>query len=71
MRKFMWFTLGFGAACGVGTYTAPGWWALAAALAALLACGLLLFLGPAGKGFPGGAVCLPGTVPGIFLVLDI
>ena len=39
MRKFMWFTLGFGAACGVGTYTAPGWWALAAALAALILAG--------------------------------
>ena len=59
MRKFMWFTLGFGAACGVGTYTAPGWWALAAALAALLACGLLLFLARRAKGFRVGlCVCL-------------
>ncbi len=28
MRKLLWFTLGFGAACALGTYFAPGTWLL-------------------------------------------
>lgn len=41
MRRLVWFTLGFAAACFVGTYLAPGLWALlGAACAGFLAGGL-------------------------------
>lgn len=41
MRKLMWVTLGFGAACAFFTYVYPGAWALPPAAALLLAFGIL------------------------------
>lgn len=41
MRKLMWITIGFAAACAVGAYLLAGWWLLAVALFCL-AAGLCL-----------------------------
>lgn len=42
MRKLMWFTIGFGAACAVGSYFYQDW-LIFASIAALLAFGAMLF----------------------------
>ncbi len=39
MRKILWFTLGFGVACAIGTYFAPGNWLFLMAAVMLLAYG--------------------------------
>lgn len=59
MRRLVWFTLGFGAACGVGVYLAPGLWGLWAGLGFGLGALVLWLLSRRGKPLaPGAAVCL-------------
>ncbi len=59
MRKLVWFSLGFGLACAIGTYFAPGLWALIIAAGFLLAYGGLSFLRKRHWGFAAaGLVCL-------------
>lgn len=59
MRRLVWFTLGFGAACGVGAYLAPGLWGLGAGVGFGLTCLALLFLSKKRRNLaPIAAVCL-------------
>lgn len=60
MRKLMWFTLGFGAACALGTYVYSHW--LIAIAALLLSAGALVLEGKWKYLRIAAAVCLGGAV---------
>lgn len=64
MRKLVWFTLGFSAACAIGTYFAPGLWALLLAALPLLVCGGLSFLRYRHKAFRAGMLICLGLAVG-------
>lgn len=59
MRALVWFTLGFGSACALGTYLAPGVWGLGAGALALAAFLPMLLRRKRGKVFgPAAGLCL-------------
>lgn len=72
VRRLVWFTLGFGAACGVGVYGAPGLLALPGAAVCLLLYALLTVLRHRGRAPAAGALVCLGLAAGLcwFCVYD-
>lgn len=71
MRKLVWFALGFGAACGLGSYLAPELWLLPMAAGAVLLWGILMVLRRKSRVLAAGAVNLPGPGAGASVVLPV
>lgn len=65
MRKLVWFTMGFGAACLVGTWFAPGLYALLLAAAALVFCGAFFLFSPKHVIFRIGSCMALGVAVGL------
>lgn len=64
MRRLVWFALGFGGACGLGSYLAPGLRLLPMAAGAVLLWGALLFLGKRRRAMAAGALACLGLALG-------
>ncbi len=65
MRKLVWFALGFGAACGLGSYLAPELWLLPMAAGAVLLWGILMVLRRKSRVLAAGAVTCLGLALGL------
>ena len=65
MRRLMWFTIGFAMACAVGSYLAPGLWALPVAGGFLLLSGVLQYFQHHHKALAVTAVCALGLAVGM------
>lgn len=72
MRKLVWFALGFGAACGLGSALAPELWLLPMAAGAVLFWGILMVLQRRSRVLAAGAVTCLGLALGLlwFCVYD-
>ncbi len=72
MRKLLWFTLGFGAACALGTYFAPGTWLLFFCAISLLIYGSFSLVRHRGIAFAAVALAALGLTVGCcwFSVFD-
>ncbi len=65
MRKLMWFTIGFGMACGLCAYVLPDGWMLSGAVLCLAACVFCLLLGKRRKAVRILAVACMGCALGL------
>lgn len=64
MRRLVWFALGFGAACGLGSDLAPGLWLLPMAAGAVLLWGVLMLLRNRGPALAAGTLAGLGLALG-------